>query len=222
MSELPEEWTAAERAALECLRAGGPPADLEDSVVAALSGRGLIGGEPAAARPSPPQTPSVPARRAWAWAALALAAALAAFFAGISISDRGAGRTPAGSEAVPAATVERYLLLLYEDATYRAPATPAEQAARVAEYGGWVADLRERGIDIQGEELAPTGESAWLDGRERGGVPEAAGAPGGELGILSGYFLVAAADADAAVAIARTTPHLRHGGTVVIRRVVEH
>ena len=221
MNEPAAEWNAAERAALERLRAAGPPADLEDSVVAALAGRNLIGGGPAAARPSPAQTPGVPARRAWAWGALALAAALAAFFAGTSISDRGAGRTPAGSEAVPAATVERYLLLLYEDAAYRAPATPAEQAARVAEYAGWVADLRERGIDIQGEELAPGAESAWLDGRERG-VREAVGAPASELGILSGYFLVAAADADAAVAIARTTPHLRHGGTVVIRRVVEH
>ena len=222
MNEPPEEWTAAERAALERLRAGGPPADLEDSVVAALAGRGLIGGGPAAARPSPqPQTPNVPARRAWAWGALALAAALAAFFAGISVSDRGAGRTPAGSEVVPAATTARYLLLLYEDAAYRAPATPEEQAARVAEYGGWVADLRERGIDIQGEELAPTDESAWLDGRERG-VTAAEGAPAGELGMLSGYFLVAAADADAAVAIARTTPHLRHGGTVVVRRIVDH
>lgn len=222
MNEPSEEWTAAERDALERLRAGGPPADLEDSVVAALAGRGLIGGGSRAARPSPqPQTPSVPARRAWAWGALALAAALAAFFAGISVSDRGAGRTPAGREVVPAATAERYLLLLYEDAAYRAPSTPEEQAARVAEYGGWVADLRARGIDIRGEELAPTDESAWLDGRERG-IPAVEGAPAGELGMLSGYFLVAAADANAAVAIARTTPHLRHGGTVVIRRIVEH
>lgn len=220
MNEPPEEWTAAERAALERLRVGDPPADLEDAVVAALAARGQLGG-PAAARPSPAQTPGVPARRAWAWGALALAAALAAFFAGVSISDRGAGRTPGGG-AVPAATAARYLLLLYEDAAYRAPETPEEQAARVAEYGNWVTNLRERGVDIQGEELAPVGESAWLDGRERGGVPAAAGAAAGELGILSGYFLVAAADPDAAMAIARTTPHLRHGGTVVIRRIVEH
>jgi hypothetical protein len=96
------------------------------------------------------------------------------------------------------------MLLLYEDAAYRAPATPEEQAARVAEYVGWAEDLRERGIDIEGEELAPEGASE------------------GRLGILSGYFLVAAPDADAAVAIARTTPHVRHGGTVVVRRIVEH
>lgn len=221
MNEPATGWNAAERAALERLRATGPPADLEDAVVAALAGRSLIRGGPAAARPSPPRSPSVPARRAWAWGVLALAAALAAFLAGISISDRGAGRTRASSEAAPAGTVERYLLLLYEDAAYRAPATPEEQAARVAEYGSWVADLRERGIDIRGEELAPGAESARLDGRERG-VREAVGAPASELGILSGYFLVAVADADAAVGIARTTPHLRHGGTVVIRRVVEH
>ena len=217
------EWTAAERAALERLREDGPPADLVDSVVAALAGRGLIGGgSHATARPLPePRTAKVPARRAWAWGALALAAALAAFFAGISISDRGAGRTPAGTGAARPAAAERYLLLLYEDAAYRAPATPDEQAARVAEYVGWVEELRERGIDIEGEELAPSEESEWLDGRGDE-VGAAQGAPGGPLGALAGYFLVAAPDADAAVAIARTTPHIKHGGTVVVRRIVEH
>jgi hypothetical protein len=200
------EWTAAERAALERLRAGEPPADLEDSVVAAIAARGLIGGgSHAPARPLPePQIPKVPARRAWAWGALALAAALAAFYAGISVSDRGAGRPAGGSGAARQSPTERYMLLLYEDAAYRAPATPEEQAARVAEYVGWAEDLRERGIDIEGEELAPEG------------------GPEGRLGILSGYFLIAAPDADAAAAIARTSPHVRHGGTVVVRRIVEH
>jgi hypothetical protein len=207
------EWTAAEKAVLERLRAGGPPADLEDSVLAALAGRGLVGGgSHAPARPLlEPQSPNVPARRAWAWGAFALAAALAAFYAGISVSDRGTGR----------ATADRYILLLYEDAAYRAPATPEEQADRVAEYVRWIEDVRERGIDVEGEELAPSEESEWLDGRG-GEVGAAQGAPGGPLGALAGYFLVAAPDADAAVAIARTTPHLRHGGTVVVRRIVEH
>ena len=210
MNEPAVEWTAAERAALERLRADALPADLEDSVVAALARRGLVGGGPAEPSPSPGEREAavVPARRAWAWGALALAAVLAAFFAGIAISDRGAGRAPAGVNRTPAAsrpaTAERYILLLYEDERYRAPSTPDEHAARVAEYGGWVEDLRERGVDVEGEELAPDG------------------APEGRLGILAGYFLVAAPDVDAAMAIARTTPHVKHGGTVVVRRIVEH
>jgi hypothetical protein len=219
------EWTAAERAALARLRAALPPADLEESVVAALTGQGLVGpGGPvgrAAGGPREPQPPRVPAHRAWAWGALALAACLAAFVAGISVSDRGAGRAPTGPATADVATTERYLLLLYEDESYQAPATPEEHAARVAEYSGWVDDLRQRGIDIAGEELAPPVESEWLDGRE-GGIEATEGAPGGPAGTLAGYFLVEAPDAAAAMAIARTTPHLKHGGTVVVRRIVEH
>ena len=113
------------------------------------------------------------------------------------------------------------MLLLYEDAAYRAAATSEDQADRVAEYVAWAGELRERGVEVEGEELAPAGESAWLDGRWDG-VVAAEGAPGGTLGALAGYFVVAAPDLDAALAIARTTPHLAHGGTVVVRRVVEH
>jgi hypothetical protein len=200
------DWTAAERAALARLGEVAIPGDLEQSVVDALASRGLIAG------PRNQQTPRVPRHRAWAWGALALAACLAAFFAGISVSDRGAGRGPAA-----AAAPDRFLLLLYEDGSYRAPVTPAEQEARVAEYSAWAAALRERGIEVEGEELAPPGEADRLAGAEAGW-----GAPAGAAGTLAGYFLVEAEDQPAAVAIARTTPHLRYGGTVVVRRVVRH
>lgn len=216
------EWNAAERAALDRLGEVAIPGDLEQSVVDALAGRGLIdpGGVAIAGgvtgRPREPQTPRVPARRAWAWGALALAACLAAFFAGISVSDRGAGRQPAAP-----ATLERFLLLLYEDESYRAPVTPAEQETRVTEYSAWAADLRERGIEIEGEELAPPAEADRLAGRGAGGEA-GRGAPAGSAGTLAGYFIVEAEDQPAAVAIARTTPHLKHGGTVVVRRVVRH
>ncbi|HYO45877.1 MAG TPA: hypothetical protein VEY33_04230 [Gemmatimonadota bacterium] len=216
------EWSAAERAAIERLRAAAPPADLEESVVAALAGRGLVGSGDVAAPggvtggPREPRTPKVPTHRAWAWGALALAACAAAFFAGISVSDRGAGRGPATPPAL-----ERYLLLLYEDESYRAPVTPAEQEARVAEYSAWVSDLRERRIEVDGDELAPPSEADRLDGR-RDAVEATRGGPTGAAGSLTGYFVVEASDRAAVVAIARTTPHLKHGGTVVVRQVVRH
>lgn len=190
-----EPWL---RAALDRLSEAVPPA----------GGAGTTGGR------REPQTPRVPAHRVWAWGALALAACLAAFFAGISISDRGAGRGPT-APAAPA----RYLLLLYEDESYRAPVTPAEREARVAEYVEWAAELRERGIEIEGEELAPSAEADRLEGRVDG-VEVARGAPAGPAGRLAGYFVVEAPDRAAALAIARTTPHLEHGGTVVVRRVM--
>jgi hypothetical protein len=204
------DWTAAERAALDRLGEVAIPGDLEQSVVDALASRGLIGG------PRERQTPRVPRRRAWAWGALALAACLAAFLAGIAVSDRGAGRGPAA-----AAAPDRFLLLLYEDESYRAPVTPAEQEARVAEYSAWAAGLRDRGVDVQGEELASAAEADRLDGRAAS-VDAARGEPAGSSGSLAGYFIVEAEDQPAAVEIARTTPHLRYGGTVIVRRVVRH
>ena len=207
MSEREErggtEWTAAERAALDALRAESPPADLEESVVAALAGEGLLVGGAGAESPQREDARRVPARRAWGWGALAVAACLAAFLAGVAISDRGAGRSP---EVLPAAP-ERWMLLLYEDESYRAPATDEEHAARVAEYAAWARGLGERGISVEGEELAP-----------ESGAP----VPAEPRGVLSGYFIVEAADRAAAVAIARSNPHLAHGGTVVVRRIVQH
>ena len=38
---------------------------------------------------------------------------------------------------------------------------------------------------------------------------------------LSGYFVVRAADIEQAIAIARASPHLRHGGTIELREIEE-
>jgi hypothetical protein len=216
------EWSAAEAAALERLRAAGPPPDLEESVVAALADEGLVGGGVGSAGLGDAGHPArVPSRRAWAWGGLALAASLAAFFAGIAISDRGAGREEALPETVGPPAPERWLLLLYEDAAYRAPATPEEHAARVAEYVAWAEGLREQGVVVDGEELAGPVESEMLDGR-RGAIETGPGAPSGPVGTVAGYFVVEVLDREAAIAIARTSPHLAHGGTVVVRRIVRH
>lgn len=218
------EWSAAEAAALDRLRAAGPPPDLEESVVAALAGEGLIGGEEVAGSSgigTEARTARVPARRAWAWGGLALAACLAAFVAGIAISDRGAGRESAEPGTVGPPSAEQWLLLLYEDAAYQAPATDEEHAGRVAEYAAWANDLAERGIVVEGEELAGPVDSEMLDGR-RGAIETGPGAPSGPVGTVSGYFVIEAPDQAAAVAIARTTPHLAHGGTVVVRRIVRN
>jgi hypothetical protein len=214
--DRPVEWSAAERDALEGLGRASPPDDLEASVVTALKGKGLVG---SGGTGSPRGAPGlrVPAHRRWGWTALALAACVAAFYAGISVADRGAGRSSVG--APPAG--ERFLLLLYEDDAYRAAATPAERQARVREYSGWAAGVHVRGIEIDGEELAPPAESRMLDGRT-GDVIATEGSSPGAAGALTGYFIIEAPDADAAVATARTMPHLAYGGTVVVRRVVRH
>ena len=218
----PGEWSAAERAALARLARTEPPAELEDAVVSALATRGLVAPGGSAADPvRSPMEPRVPALRGWAWVGLALAAGLAAFYAGLAVSDRGAGRSEDGRPPAAATAPGRYLLLLYEDAAYRAPTTPAEAEARVAEYSAWAAGVLARGVPIEGEELAPYAESRTLDG-SRGEVVESAGAPRAGAGALSGYFVIEAPDAAEAVAIARTMPHLEYGGTIVLRPVVPH
>jgi hypothetical protein len=218
----PGEWSAAERAALARLARTEPPAELEDAVVSALASRRLVAPGGSAADPvRPPMEPRVPARRVWAWAGLALAAGLAAFYAGLAVSDRGAGRGGDGTTPAGAAAPGRYLLLLYEAEAYRAPTTPAEAEARVAEYSAWAAAVHAGGVPIEGEELAPDAESRMLDG-SRGEVVETAGAPRASAGTLSGYFLIEAPNAVEAVAVARTMPHLEYGGTVVVRPVVPH
>jgi hypothetical protein len=204
--ETPVEWSAAERAALERLARGAPPQDLEESIVSALR-----------------KERAVPAHRRWGWAGLALAASLAAFFAGISVSERGAGRAGGDPSGPPPAVASpgRYMLLLYEDEAYQTPTTPAEGEERAAEYGAWAAGVHARGIAIEGEELAPAAESRTLDGRA-GEVVDTAGAPASAAGVVAGYFVIEAPDAAAAAAIARTMPHLEYGGTIVVRKVESH
>lgn len=217
------EWSAAERAALERLGHAMPPADLEDSVVSTLKSRGLFAsGAPDARTTGPAAERRVPTHRRWGWAGLALAACVAAFYAGLSVSERGAGGTSVDG-APPAAVVApgRYLLLLYEDESYRAPTNPAQVEARAAEYSAWAAGVHAEGVPIEGEELAPVARARTLDGTGDG-ILEMDGAPAGALGFLTGYFVIEAPDATAAIAIARTMPHLVYGGRVVVRAVVPH
>ncbi len=60
-------------------------------------------------------------------------------------------------------------------------------------------------------------EEALKEGRVLGGGPAS---PAGALG---GYFVVSARDYDAAlaIAIARSCPHLKHGGTIEVRAIEE-
>jgi len=96
--------------------------------------------------------------------------------------------------APTAASGPRFVLLLYagEDAAREGP-------GRRQEYAAWARGVAMRGTAISGEELAD-------DESDRNGP--------------RGFFVVSAADADAARAIAATCPHVRYGGRIVVRRIV--
>jgi hypothetical protein len=139
-------------------------------------------------------------RHAWLRLPLAIAAGLALFLAGTQV------RVAPG---VSSGELPGWVLLLYEDEAFR----PAQSSAElVREYTAWGVEADRAGEVVLAEELAPDAEVL--------GRP---GPPGRDaLGRLTGMYVVRAPNAAAAVALARGHPHLRHGGSIVVRGFVRH
>jgi hypothetical protein len=134
-----------------------------------------------------------------------LAAAVALFAAGM-LTGRAVGDARAPEPGAP-----RFALLLYGGPP---GADDAEEAARVDEYRRWARGLAARGHHVSGEKLGD--EAIELAG---GGTAPLTSPPAGEAGSLAGFFLVSATSAAEAELIARSCPHLRYGGRVVVRPV---
>lgn len=128
----------------------------------------------------------------------------AAFAGGLGLGETRA-RTLVGPER------SRFLFVLREGAAFHPPAALSE-AALVEEYSAWARDLYRQGRLELGEELAADG---WLLGSEETSSPPATD------GLVAGLFIVRAASAEQALKIGRTCPHLRYGGVVEVRRIVE-
>jgi hypothetical protein len=191
-NEREDALSEAERRALDELPATlDPPEHLESRVVADLATRGLIR---SAAPPANAAVASSPRRTLVA----AAAAVLIAFAAGWTAR---AWTTPVTSPA--AAT--RYMLLLYG-----APASPEEEARRVGEYVAWARSIASSGVAVTGEKLD---DRAIELGSGTGGHVDPQG--------LGGFFIVGARDDAAAEELARSHPHLEHGGRIVVRPVAD-
>lgn len=105
-----------------------------------------------------------------------------------------------------------YLLLIAEGRGYQAPADPAAQEALVREFAAWAGELARAGRLVSAGELEPAGA-----------VVSAAGSTTLDTGARSaatGYFIIHAGSTEEAERLARRSPHLRLGGTVVVRPVV--
>jgi hypothetical protein len=169
-----------------------PPGRLESRVLDTLTRRGLL------------SAPAPAARRAPRWrVARALVAAAAVFAAGAL-----AGRASRPAADATATTTPRFVLLLYDGDR---ATSDADEAARVEEHRSWARALAARGRSVTGEKLAPS-----LGQLGPAGAPEVALADSSALG---GFFIISATDANDAIAVARTSPLLRHGGRVVVRPV---
>jgi hypothetical protein len=129
---------------------------------------------------------------------LAAAASVALFVGGVATERFVFAAEDAGvSTELPA-----YLLLLYGGETTAVEA----EAARVAEYAGWGRRLADRGQLVAADRLAR--EEITF------GPALAAGGAG-----PVGFFLIRAATLDDARAAGAECPHLKYGGTVVIRPI---
>ena len=194
MIEPSGDLTPREREALAALpRDAAPPPGLEDVTVAALRERGLL-------------RPAAPGRRRGLRLGLALAASVALFATGMLVGRR--------LPAVPApSAAAQFVLLLYEGPEYRPPA-PGREGDRVREYSEWAGERAAREELVAGEKLREDADVVI----ERGGAvrttPPEAGAER-----LAGYFVIRASGPARALEIARTCPHVRYGGSIVIREI---
>jgi hypothetical protein len=112
------------------------------------------------------------------------------------------------AEERPGSPAKRYLLLLREDGRYEAPRGDA-LGKRIEEYRQWSRSTA--GVE-SGDKLAGSG---WrLSGREA-----SAFAIDPKLGFVAGLFVVSASSDAEALRIARTCPHLSHGGEIELRPI---
>ncbi|HUQ14954.1 MAG TPA: hypothetical protein VM094_02780 [Gemmatimonadales bacterium] len=193
MMRSDDELTPDERDALARLpREAVPPAGLEQATVAALTARGLL------RRP----------RRRFD-AVLALAASVLLFAGGLALGRFGGETAP----APPADGRQRFALFLYEGPEYDQPA-PGGMDERVEEYVTWASTERTDGTVEGGEKLKDGDDVAIEPDGSSGAVPSPPGEPR-----LAGYFLIRAADRRTALEIARSCPHVRYGGRIVVREI---
>lgn len=194
MTDPDSELTRQERDALAQLprEAVSPPA-LEDATVEALLARGLLRRRTAA-------------RRRVVEIGLALAASALLFVGGLVVGRRQGASEPAGD-------APQFVLLLYEGVEYRA-APPGQEDTRVREYAQWAGERAAQGELVTGEKLRE--EPDVVIGTD--GAVRTAAAPAGEAR-LTGFFIIRAPDRGHALEIARSCPHVRYGGSIVLREI---
>ena len=173
-----------------------PPPRLKGRITRALRDRGLL-------------RSTRPVWRPLGLTVAAMAAALLLFATGLGIGRR---------SAMPAAdTRPSYMLLLYEGRAFQLDRSkPGAIAQYEAEYNAWAAGLEARGVGVQGRALALT--SHLLHDTPQGVRVESGDAVSAQ-GMIDGFFIIRVTDDAEAVAIARTHPHLRHGGWIALRAI---
>ncbi len=98
----------------------------------------------------------------------------------------------------------RFILMLHEDDNFSGNNELSE------EYFKWLLDIREQERNITGEELDYGAH--WLnDNNEVSGTD-----------LVTGFFILEANSIEEAVKISKTAPHLKYGGRIEVREIVNH
>lgn len=114
-------------------------------------------------------------------------------------------------------TDSEYVLLVSSAGDASARTSPVETRARVQEYREWAGALEERGKLISAEKLD---DARGWSLRNRDSRTEVVSRPpqrGNQ--VIGGFFVVRAADDVEALEIARSCPHLVHGGDIELRAI---
>jgi hypothetical protein len=197
--DVEDELSPEESRAFDGLRrvVATPPASLEERVVGSLKEAGLIR-----------------TRRAWLAGAPAVAAAVAAslalFILGVAAGARLFAGQPGGKDGEP------QFMLVLRALPAREEGTREDETRRVREYSAWAGELRRTGLLVGGEKLE---DDARVLRPEGGRVAVSEGRATAPDESIAGYFLVRARDYEHAVTIAEGCPHVRHGGSIEIRRI---
>jgi YCII-related domain len=131
---------------------------------------------------------------------LAVAAALiAGFIGGLLLPRTGPAAPP---RATPLVAHQREFILFVHDTPYMR--VDGKEAERVDEYRRWAQELRARGTLTGGEKLRD----------ERSGVGS-----NSQPSDIGGFFRIVARNRAEAEAVARSCPHIRHGGWIEVREI---
>ena len=108
----------------------------------------------------------------------------------------------------------QYMLLIYSDESAMQSASASQAAEMMAAYGAYAEALRKAGALVSADRLKPTATATTV--RLSSGKTEVLNGPYAETREqLGGYYLIEAADLDAALSWAARCPGASHGSVEV-------
>lgn len=116
------------------------------------------------------------------------------------------------------AALKEYMLILRDEDAKFERFSPDEMQKTIDRFNAWNADLRAKGAMVGAARLSTDGGKTMRGGNT--GTPSIDGPFSEAKEAIGGYYLVRAADEDAALTLADGCPILSYGGSVEVREVM--